>query len=430
MSARTVLVVSPHFPPSTLAGVHRARHMAKHLPAFGWRPIVVCVDERFHTEALDPDLAALVPASVERVKTSAIPAPLARRVGVGDIGIRGYHALRRALGELIPRERPEVVFITGSPFYPLLLSGWIRRRFGVPVVLDLQDPWVSDWGAQQKPFTKVWAAHRLARALEPRAVRHAAFVTSVSDTQNAQMAARYPWMDASRMAAIPIGGDPEDFDALRRTPPPATEAPLDPARLEFSYVGAFLPRAAPLARVLFAALARLRRDEPDLAARMRLNFIGSSNQPNDRTTFRVAPLAAEAGVGDLVREVPQRIPFLHALSTLANSHAVLMIGSDEAHYTASKIYPAMMSGRPWLSIFHAQSSSHAILSRAGGGAPLAFASPQELAALEGPMAEALARLAREPDSFGAVDRAAYAPYEARAVAGAFAAVFDRVAGEG
>ena len=31
---RSVVLISPHFPPSTLAGVHRARHMAKHLPAF------------------------------------------------------------------------------------------------------------------------------------------------------------------------------------------------------------------------------------------------------------------------------------------------------------------------------------------------------------------------------------------------------------
>ncbi len=36
-----VVIVSPYFPPSSLAGVHRARHLAKHLPSFGWHPIVV-----------------------------------------------------------------------------------------------------------------------------------------------------------------------------------------------------------------------------------------------------------------------------------------------------------------------------------------------------------------------------------------------------
>lgn len=423
---RTVLIVSPHFPPSTLAGVHRARHLAKHLPAHGWRPIVVCVDERFHTETLDPDLAALVPSAVRIVKTGALPADLTRKAGVGDIGLRGYGGLRAALTRLIPQERPAAVMITGAPFYPMLLAGWVRARFGVPVVLDFQDPWVSAWGASRKPFTKAWAAHRLARLLEPRAVRAASFVTSVSDTQNAQMAERYPWLDRSRMAAIPIGGDPEDFVALRRSPRVGGDVPLDPGRLEFSYVGAFLPRAAPLAEVLFRAVARLAREEPELSPRLRLNFIGSSNQPDDRTTYRVAPLAERAGVARVVREIPQRIPFLQALATLANSHAVLMIGSDEPHYTASKIYPGMMSGRPFLSLFHAASSSHRILTAAGGGAALAFETPEQLAALEAPLAQALARLARDPASFGAVDPAAYAPYEARAVAGRFADVFDRV----
>lgn len=419
--ARTVLIVSPHFPPSTLAGVHRARHLAKHLPAAGWRPVVICVDERFHGERLDPALAGLVPPSVERIRTGALPLGLTRRFGIGDIGIRAFSALRRALAAAIAAERPEVVLITGSPFYPLLLAPWLRRRFGLPVVLDFQDPWVSAWGASRRPLTKAWASHRLARLLEPVALRGAAFVTSVSETQNAQMAARYPWLDAARMAAIPIGGDPEDFEALRRSPPPPGEVALDPGRLEFSYVGAFLPRAAPLAEALFAGLARLEREDPELSARIRLNFIGTSNQPGGAAAPRLPPR-------HLVREFPPRVPYLQALDILARSHAVLMIGSDEPHYTASKIYPAMMSGRPFLSLFHARSSSHAILSAAGGGAALAFETPEELAALEPAIAEALGRLARDPASFGRVDPAAYAPYEARAVAADFARIFDAVAG--
>jgi hypothetical protein len=63
MSDRVAVIVSPFFPPSTLAGVHRARHLAKHLPAAGWQPIVLCVDEAGHEERLDPALAALFRAS-------------------------------------------------------------------------------------------------------------------------------------------------------------------------------------------------------------------------------------------------------------------------------------------------------------------------------------------------------------------------------
>ena len=67
---KSVIVVSPYFPPSSLAGVHRARHLLKHLPAHGWHTTLVCVDERHYEQEPDPLLAALVPADadIERVK--------------------------------------------------------------------------------------------------------------------------------------------------------------------------------------------------------------------------------------------------------------------------------------------------------------------------------------------------------------------------
>src|SRR5262249_61514311 len=74
--SRSVVIVSPYFPPSTLAGVHRARHLAKHLPQAGWTPIVLCVDESLHEERLDHGLARLVPANLENVQTKGVSAPL------------------------------------------------------------------------------------------------------------------------------------------------------------------------------------------------------------------------------------------------------------------------------------------------------------------------------------------------------------------
>jgi hypothetical protein len=418
---KTALIVSPHFPPSTLAGVHRARHLARHLPAAGWRPVVITVHERYHAERLDPALAALLPADLAVEKVGALPVRLMRRFGIGDIGIRGYGWLRAALLRAIARERPAVVLFTGAPFLPMLLAGEVHRR-GVPVVLDFQDPWVSAWGARQPLHTKAGVAHRLATWLEPLAVRSASAITSVSDTQNAEMAARYPWLARERMFAIPIGGDPEDFDALRAAGG-QSGIELERGCVGFSYVGTFMPRSGPLFRTLFRALASLRQSDPAIAARLRFHFVGTSNQPDDTKTYRVWPLAVECGVGDLVRELPQRVPYLEALGVLARSHALLLIGSDEPHYTASKIYPALMSGRPYLSLFHRASSAHAVLASAGGGLGFSFGTAAELEALERPLAEALRRLALAPESAGRADPSAYAPYTAAAVARRFAEVF-------
>ncbi len=426
-SLREMVLVSPYFPPSTLAGVHRARHLAKHLPAWGWKPIVLCVDEAFHEQRLDPQLAQLVPGDVEVVKTTALGARWARPFGFGDISLRAQRPLRRALAQIVADRAPPVVMITGGPFYAMLLAPELKRRFATRIVLDFQDPWASDWGARQPGWSKAGLSHRLARALEPRVLRAADAVTSVSPIHNSMLACAYPWLDSARMADIPIGCDPDDFIALRRQAPLADDDLLDAAYVNFSFVGAAMPRTAPLLTTLFRAFGRLRAAAPELAARIRLNFIGTSNQPGAAPdAFLVRPLAEAEGIGAFVRETPDRSPYLAALSVMARSHALLLIGSDEPHYTASKIYPALMSGRPYLSLFHGASSAHDILRAAGGGIAHAFETPQQLAALEPALASALTVLATRPGSVGVADARICAAYEARAIAGRFAAVFDSV----
>lgn len=425
---KRVLLVSPTFPPSTLASVHRARHLAKGLPAHGWQPRVLTVDERFHKEPADPGLAALLPPDVDVVKAPAWPYAATRRLGIGDLGLRSMTTLRAALTRQCAAFAPDVVLITGWPFYTMLLAPHVRR-LGVPVVLDFQDPWVSAEGATRPALSKNGLSHRLACLLEPRAVRAASWITSVSDIQNEQMAARYPWLDARRMSGIPIGGDPDDYAALRADPPGAPTIRLDPGKLNLCYIGTFLPRAGEVVRALFRGAARLRETRPDLAARLRFVFVGTSNQPAgapvDHSAHRVSPIAVAEGVADMADEHPPRVPYLEALSLQGNAHAILMLGSDEPHYTASKIYPGMMSGRPFLSIFHARSSAHAILGKAGGGVALAFTDQAGLDAQVPAVAEALATLAEAPETLGRVDPAAYAPYTADAVSAAFADVFER-----
>jgi hypothetical protein len=386
----------------------------------------VCIDERDLNEPLDWRLAELVSKDTIIRKIRGVPLKVSRPLGITDVGLRAYWSLRREIETLFQSDTYDVVFMTGWPFYQMLLTGYIKRHFGVPIVLDFQDPWVSAWGAVQPTFSKAGLSHRLATMLEPRALRYADFVTSVSDIQNTGMAARYPWLDASRMAAIPIGGDRDDFAANRLRTLEAGECDLEPSFVHLSYVGTLLPKSGPLVRALFRAFVRLRSSEPALAARIRFNFVGTSNQAIDHNAYRVRPIAEAEGVADAVREIPRRIPYLQALRVVAESSGLVLIGSDEPHYTASKIYPALMSGRPYLSLFHRASNAHAILSSAGGGRALAFETREELDALEVSLAEGLRTLALHPESLGVVDPVAYAPYEASNIAGRFADVFDRV----
>jgi glycosyltransferase involved in cell wall biosynthesis len=424
--SRRVLIVAPYFPPSTVAGVHRVRHLAKHLPAAGWQPTVLCVDEAFHTERLDRALADLVPATIDLVKVPALPATRMRYFGIGDIGIRAYPYLSRALQRIVPARGIDVVMITGSPFYPFLLAGQVKRQLKLPIVLDFQDPWVSKWGATRSPLTKAWAAHQVARWLEPVAVDNADFVTSVSERQNNEFAARYPTFQHDRLAAIPIGGDADDYSYLRAHPLAEREVIMQRDAINISYVGTMLPRSEPLVRTVFSAVAKLAASGEQWVRRLRLNFVGTSNQPNGFGAFRIMSIAERYGISDLVRETPQRVPYLQALDLLANSHALILIGSDEPHYTASKIYPALLSGRPILAIYHQASSAYEILQRSGGARVVGFDTHEELMAMTDGIAKMLREIALTPQAVGSVDRSVVADYEASVVATRYAAIFDRL----
>jgi hypothetical protein len=227
------------------------------------------------------------------------------------------------------------------------------------------------------------------------------------------------------MEAIPIGGDPSDLDLLRHEQLGNFE--LERGYFHISYVGTIWPAVMPTLRALLRAVSQLRRTDPSTYSKLRLNFIGTTANPDACRQYLVMPLAEAEGVADAVREVPQRLRYSDALRAIASSDAHLVLGSDEPHYTASKIYTVLMTGRPYLSVLHSASSAHAILKGAGSGVTVTFSTSDELRKVELEMTEGLARLIKAPRSFGAPDSSILLSYTAQSVAKRFAAIFERLA---
>jgi hypothetical protein len=363
-------LVSPHFPPDTSAGAHRVRLLAPRLPAHGWEPTVVTVDPRDYEGRLDPGLASLVPAELRVVRCRAWPARWTRRIGVGDLGLRAFAGLRRACADLLRRERFDALFITIYPTYPALLGPILKRRFGVPFVLDYQDPWVGAWGEtvgagpNGRPDIKSRLTRALARRLEPRVVRAVDAITTVSGPTCDALRRRYPELGTIACGVIPVGGEPADFDRLRREVRPNPYFDAADGAIHLCYVGTLLPLGFEVLRALLCAVRQLRQRRPALYDRLRLHFFGTSNQTRPDAAPRVLPVARELGVADRVSEIAPRIDYLDALMVQVQATAILMLGSSEAHYTASKLYPALLAGRPILAIHHGESSVVEILRRA------------------------------------------------------------------
>jgi hypothetical protein len=105
-------------------------------------------------------------------------------------------------------------------------------------------------------------------------------------------------------------------------------------------------------RVLCAALRQLRDQAPELAARVRLHFVGTSYADPGLRGRAVLPIAEAYGVGDLVTEMPQRVGYLESLRLMRAADGLLLLGSDDRGYSPSKLYPYYLAQRPLLVLAH------------------------------------------------------------------------------
>jgi hypothetical protein len=409
---KQVVIVAPSFAPASNPPTQRVRFFAAHLPELGWRPTVLSVDPRYYEESLDPEIDALLPPGLEVIRTPAWPAAITRRIGIGDLGIRAYWPMRRAL----ERMRPDLVFIPGPPWHTFLLGAMMRDAYDIPYVLDYIDPWVSSAGAGGRWWSKAFWYRQVALALEPRAVRGAAHITAVSDGTNEGVRARYPWLPADRCTGIPYGIEPADFEALRQRPRAQGLWPAGDGNVHLVSVGAMLPNGYETLRALFSALRLLG------PTRLRLHFVGTTYEPVPRTPL-VEPVAREMGVGDIVTEHPARVPYLDALNLLVSADGILALGSTESHYTASKIFPSIFARRPLLAIYHEASSVCDVVRRSRGGTLVTYSDTERADARVGAIADALRGM--NTYDAAAVQWDVFEAYTARRMTERLAAVFDR-----
>ena len=153
-----------------------------------------------------------------------------------------------------------------------------------------------------------------------------------------------PEIAATPCAPIPLGGEVADFDGLR----------CRPGRMPVPRPGgrsrARVLRGHPVAAGLRDARGGARRGRPlrdrrpDLYRRLRLHFFGTGNQADAGRAPRVLPIARELSVADRVTEVAaaRRLPGrTHDPDASARDPRD---GSSEPHYTASRLYPALLAG--------------------------------------------------------------------------------------
>ncbi len=436
-----VLVISPHFPPDTGAASHRMRLLAPHLSAHGWMPTVLTVDPRDIGACTEPELERFVhgPVRVERVR--ALGGSRGRFLGLGDLGLRSLRSLERRALVLLRSEQYDAILITLPPHYTAILGPRLHRACGVPYVLDFQDPWVSAWGLTVGggPSATVDWKSRLSRwlalALEPRTLRRAAGLTAVSEGTLEGLLGRNPVLQRLPRAEVPLGGDARDFLRLSASPRRNPYFDATDGRTHVAYVGTLPPCGGrEVLESFLVGAAQFLRKLPQQRSQIRFHFIGTSMRSGGDVSGRRSDVARIADVDDVVDARPHRIEYLDALTVLGDAQAVLLLGSTERHYTASRVFPALLAGKPLLAVYHEASPVCDVLRRYGPPRAthlVTFGDEDGPAATQGPIATALASLFEgsplRPENSSPPD---LGPWTAFALAGRMAGCLSAATGQG
>ncbi len=363
---KRVLFLSYPFPPVGGAGVQRTTKFVKYLPAHGWAASVLTVANP-SVPARDESLLADVPEQtlVRRARTwepgyglkAAVSA--AGQPAGGSGGVRGLaKGLARRLGNLVLQPDAQVLWLphaireglrllrevphdalvaTGPPFSTFLAAAALRRRSGLPLVLDYRDEWGISNAYQENrrpdPLSR-WLQGRMQTGV----VRAASALLA---TTRASARALEGVRDRAR-AEIPVSWIYNGFDVDDVPGDAPPDRPRDTYRL--AYVGTLwnLTTVAPVVE----AVRLLARRWPDLAPSLELVFAGRRTREQEALLDRLAdtpcrvvrhPYVAHREVMDLVGA--------------ADGLLVLLADGPDAHRVVpAKVFESMASRRPVLAV--------------------------------------------------------------------------------
>ena len=352
---KKLLIVSPHWPPLNAPDLQRVRMSLPYYRGSGWEPVVLVVGDRWQDGTREPELLDTIPGDVRIVACRAIPVRWSRWLGIGTLGIRALPFLLMAGIRLMRKEKFDLVFFSTTQFMAFPLGRIWKAAFHVPYVLDVQDPWRTDY--YERPGSrspqggwKYQVARLLAWMFEGWSFAGASAVMSVSPSYIKDLRERYPGFRATPASVIRFGTTMVDFEQARRIASPTYTYDRSKPYVHFLYTGAAGPVMPHALTVLFVAVRIYRDRHPEKAARLRFHFVGTSYVRPGRGKFSVMPVAEQCGVADQVSEVPHRVGHLESIRMQQDADALLLPGSSDLAYSPSKVYVYYLTQKPILGL--------------------------------------------------------------------------------
>ncbi|WP_375558794.1 hypothetical protein ACE193_13710 [Bernardetia sp. OM2101] len=431
---KNLLIISPNFPPNNAADMHRVRQGVNYWRNFGWNPIVVGVKPHLTEYPKEEVLLKTIPQDIETHHVNAFDAKYTRKIGLGDLGLRSLYFYRKKVNQIIKQKQKEgnpieLIYFSTTMFPVCVLGAYWKKKFDIPYIIDMQDPWHSEYYESRPKHErppKYWFSYRLHKFLEPIAMKKVNGIVSVSEGYCKTLQERYPaTITSQNCITLPFGAFDKDFDVAKKIKFENTFFDKKDEFINLVYIGRGGHDMKTAANVLFRAIKKGIDENSALFQKLRLFFIGT-DYASKNPSATIFPIAKENGIENLVEEFPARIPYFETLRLLSEANGLLMFGSIDKNYTASKLYPYILSEKSICAIFYEKSSAVTILQKTNAGIVIPFVEEHYTQEVIEEAYQLFTNYLENLEEKPKTDWEAFEPYTAREMTRKQAEFFDKV----
>jgi len=358
---KKVLIISPQFAPVNSPDSHRVRHMLHYFGENGWSPEIITVKINcLEKPVLDSRLLRTIPSNTIIHFVSAFHYKWTRKIGLGSLSIRSFYFYFRFLAKILKNGNYDLIFFSTTAFHLLALGPVLKRKYRVPFVLDIQDPWRSDFYLD-KPKSerppKFLLNYYIDKYLETYTIPKADGIISVSEDYIKTFKKRFNRL-TQNLLVVPFAASSHDYfdiDDMSFNLEKREEG------VSIVYVGRGGHDLRYSISCFFEALKKIEQSNIGNSRHFVVSFVGTSYAPSGEGVQTIKPISDNFKLKSKVIEQTDRIGYFEAISRIQKADILFIPGSTDPSYTASKIYPYILSDKPIIACFHENSSAVNIL---------------------------------------------------------------------
>lgn len=327
-----VLLITYYFPPSLSTGALRVKKFFTYLPNFNWEPFVLTTN---HPISGNPDSAFPdgISANVQITVCNSFKLKFKGVTWIsrwlpfcGPESFWLQPAVKTGM-KLIRENKIDLIWSTALPPVSHLIGRQLKKKTGLPLVLDYRDLWSLNPLLSPKLAISRW----IDRKLELETLASADAVVTISEKMGEQLQS----MTTKPLVVktIPNGFDPLDFGHQM----------IKPMSNIVAHIGNIYGKRTKAALHFINALSEFEQSYPDTASNLTLRFVGTIDPTISVDANKILKIVK--------LQFENRVSHLEAIQKMKEATVLLVfLELEECGSITSKIFECIATGRPILVI--------------------------------------------------------------------------------